>query len=112
HPHAVHGIEVVDGKAILYSPSTFIGQQVREDAPPIALEIWAAMSPDGYLTLLDVDGSGAYTVRVVPISLDADGLAAIARGEIFDRIAERLERLSEKLGTKLQVRGEELILVR
>jgi poly-gamma-glutamate capsule biosynthesis protein CapA/YwtB (metallophosphatase superfamily) len=110
HPHAVHGVEVVDGRAILYSPSTFIGQQVREDAPPIALEIWRTMSPDGYLTRLDLEPGGGYGVRIVPISLDDDGLPVVARGDVFDRIAERLARLSAELGTEVEIREDAVVV--
>lgn len=110
HPHAVHGVELYNGKAILYSPSTFIGQQVREDAPPIALEIWASMSPDGYVARLDINPDGTYSVRIIPISLDDDGLAVIATHEVFDRISERLVLLSAGLGTTLEVRSGEVVV--
>ncbi len=110
HPHAVHAVELYRDKAIFFSPSTFIGQQVREDASPIALAIWAAMSPDGYVMHLDIEPDGSYRTRIIPVSLDTDGLAAIARGEVFDRIADRLVRLSAQLGTRVEVVGDELLL--
>lgn len=108
HVHAIHGIEVYNGKAILYSPGNFIAQQPREGASDIALAIYSEMSPDGYAAWLDVAPTRTYSVRIVPTSTNSDGLPEVARGDVLRRIAERLQRLSSKLGTDIQVHGDEI----
>src|SRR5205823_51117 len=109
HVHAIHGVEVYKGKAILYSPGNFIAQQPREGAPAIAIQIYNEMSPDGYVAILDVE-DGAYQLRLVPTATNADGLPEVMHGAGFERIAERLKRLSAQLDTELEVRGEEVIV--
>jgi poly-gamma-glutamate capsule biosynthesis protein CapA/YwtB (metallophosphatase superfamily) len=103
HVHAIHGIEVYNGKVILYSPGNFIAQQPREGLSAFALSVLDGMSTDGYAAWLDVAGDGRYTVRITPTVTDEQGLPVIARGEAFDRIAERLARLSAELGTIVRV---------
>lgn len=110
HVHAIHGIEVYDGKAILYSPGNFIAQQPRERASKEALAIYDEMSPDGYAARLDVEANGTHTLQIVPTSTNVDGLPEVAHGEVFARIAERIGRLSARLDTDVQVSDEEIVV--
>jgi poly-gamma-glutamate synthesis protein (capsule biosynthesis protein) len=108
HVHAVHGVEVYRGKAILYSPGNFIAQQPREGLSDFAVRLLDDMSTDGYAARLDVSPSGSYSVRITPTVTDENGLPVFAHGEDFERIANRLVRLSAELGTSISVDGDTL----
>lgn len=109
HAHAIHGIELHDGKAILYSQSSFLGRPPPKDPSELAhlselvRGMFLAMSPDGYLASLDLAADRTYSVRIVPTSLDPNGLPELVTGEAFDRIAGRIIRLSTRLDTQLEI---------
>jgi poly-gamma-glutamate synthesis protein (capsule biosynthesis protein) len=114
HVHAVHGVELYNGRPILYSPGNFVGRQVAEDESrmnELAARLTAAMSPDGYIAQLQFDGAGSCAVELVPTSMNDRGLPGLARGEVADRICNRIERLSNKLGTFVERRGDSLIVL-
>jgi len=110
HVHAIHGVEVYQGKAILYSPGNFIAQQPREGASDIAIAIYDEMSPDGYMAWLDIASDGGYQLRLIPTQTNAQGLPEVVRDTSFTRIADRIQRLSSKLGTTVEVEGNELVV--
>jgi poly-gamma-glutamate capsule biosynthesis protein CapA/YwtB (metallophosphatase superfamily) len=110
HAHAVHPLEVYRGKVILYSPCTFIGQQGSQITSDVGLAIWATMSHDGYIARIEINPGGEYVVRLTPITLSDDGLPEIARPEAFERIADRISRLSEVLGTEVRVTADEVLV--
>jgi poly-gamma-glutamate synthesis protein (capsule biosynthesis protein) len=110
HVHAVHGVEVYQGKAILYSPGNFIAQQPREGLSGFALRVLDEMSRDGYAAELKVMKSGAYAIRIRPTMTDDDGLPVFAHGADFERIGERLIRLSAELRTTLRVDDDALVV--
>ena len=68
------------------------------------------MSTDGYAAWLDVAASGAYSVRITPTVTDQNGLPVFARGDDFERIANRLVRLSAELGAEITVDGDDLTI--
>jgi poly-gamma-glutamate capsule biosynthesis protein CapA/YwtB (metallophosphatase superfamily) len=105
HAHVIQGIETYRGKAILYSPSNFVAQQPREGQSPEVLELYARMSSDAYLAFLDVAPGGSYRMRIVPTVGNDNGLPVQATGADFDRIADRIARLSALLNTSAQVDG-------
>ena len=94
HPHAIHAVEFYRGKAILYSLGTLIGQQIFLDASPQVKQLWSEMSPDGYVASLRVEADGSYRLRATPTILNADRLPERATGPAFERVSERLRRLS------------------
>jgi poly-gamma-glutamate capsule biosynthesis protein CapA/YwtB (metallophosphatase superfamily) len=105
HPHAVHPIGFHQGKPIFFGSGTFIGQQVFLDAPPNVKDLWAGMSPDGYLARLHFTDAARPHISLHPTTLDTDRLPRLARGDDFDRIAERLKRLSAPYGAVITVDG-------
>ncbi|WP_158815709.1 CapA family protein [Methylocapsa sp. S129] len=105
HPHAVHAIGFHRGKPIFFGPGTFIGQQVFLDAPPNVKALWAGMSPDGYVARLSLASGADPTIALHPTTLDADRLPRLAHGDDFDRIAERLKRLSAPYGAVISSDG-------
>ena len=108
HPHRVLGIETYDGKAIFYSPGTLVEQLSREGLAPEIAAIMDLLSPDSFVATLDVAPDGRYGIRIVPTTVDGEGVPAPAEGADFDRIAERLVRMSASLGTAFQVRADSL----
>ena len=113
HVHAVQGVEWYRGKAILYSPGTFVGRQLPPESEggeitDLVRSLLADMSPDGFLTVVEPDGSGAYDLRMIPTSLDSNGLPAIAAGAVLDRVAQRVIEWSAKLGTSVELVDGEL----
>jgi poly-gamma-glutamate capsule biosynthesis protein CapA/YwtB (metallophosphatase superfamily) len=109
HVHTIHGIEVYKGKAIMYSPGNFVAQQPREGQPPEVLAIYEQMSDDAYIALLDV-ADGTYALRLIPTTVNEEGLPVVVRGEHFQAIAGRVERLSAVLDTKTRVEGDEIVV--
>jgi hypothetical protein len=101
HPHAVHPIGFHRGKPIFFGLGTFIGQQVFLDAPPNVKALWAGMSPDGLVAHIALSDDPHPTIILYPTTLDDDRLPQLARGEDFDRIAERLKRLSAPHGAAI-----------
>jgi poly-gamma-glutamate synthesis protein (capsule biosynthesis protein) len=110
HVHAIHGIETYRGKAILYSPGNFVAQQPREGQPPEVLAIYEQMSDDAYLTMINVSADGSYQLRLVPTVVNTEGLPVRAEADAFDRIAERITRLSAKLATTCRVDGDAVVI--
>jgi poly-gamma-glutamate capsule biosynthesis protein CapA/YwtB (metallophosphatase superfamily) len=108
HPHAVHPVEIYRGKPIFYGLGTLVGQQTFLDASPAVRRLWEAMSPDGCVALLDIEGEEC-AVRALPTSLNLERLAQPARGEKFERIVERLRRLCAGHGTEVAGDGQQLL---
>jgi poly-gamma-glutamate synthesis protein (capsule biosynthesis protein) len=113
HVHAVQGVERYKGKLIVYSPGTFIGRQLPPESEggeitDLVRGLLADMSPDGLITLIDVDTAGDYKVRIIPTSLDSHGLPVIASDELLERISQRVIEWSAKLGTQVELVGGEL----
>ena len=68
----------------------------------------ADMSPDGLLTLIDVAATGSYELRIIPTSLDSNGLPVIASDHVLERITQRVIEWSAKLETAVALRDGEL----
>jgi poly-gamma-glutamate capsule biosynthesis protein CapA/YwtB (metallophosphatase superfamily) len=101
---------------IVYSPGTFIGRQLPPESEgaeitELVRSLLDDMSPDGFLSFVDVDDSGGYEVRMIPTTLDSRGLPVIASGEPLDRIATRIIDWSAKLGTEVELLDGELRVV-
>lgn len=101
HPHAVHAIGAHRGKPILFGLGTFMAQQFFLNSGPAAKAMRAGMSPDGYIALVDVEPDDRLSVRIVPTTLDSNYTPTLAEGVAFDRIAERLSRLSGAHGVSI-----------
>ncbi|MEZ5077246.1 MAG: CapA family protein [Solirubrobacterales bacterium] len=112
HVHGVQGIEVHEGAPILYSPGTLVGKQIPFDLSELddtMRKVVASMSPDGYVAALHLGRGRACEVELTPTSVDDNGLAVPATGEVLDRIVERVVRHSEKLDTSLTLRNGTLV---
>ncbi len=105
HPHVVRGIEVYQGKPILYGTGLFVEQVPREGSSEEILALYEKLSPDSYVALLDLGPADATRLRLVATSNEGTGLPRVAQGEVFERIADRLVQLSKPLGTELVVDG-------
>ncbi|WP_131114393.1 CapA family protein [Lichenihabitans psoromatis] len=109
HPHAIHPVGFHHGKPILYGLSTLVGQQVFMPASDQVQALWAAMSADGIVAELRLDG-GVPDVVLHPTMLNADRLPVLAQGIDFDRIEERIRHLSAPLGAAI-VRNDHALTV-
>lgn len=112
HVHGVQGIEVHEGTPILYSPGTLVGKQIPFDLSALddtMLKVVASMSPDGYVASLRFARDGECEVELTPTSVDENGLAIPATGDVLDRIVERVIRHSERLDTSLMLRSGTLV---
>ena len=109
HPHAVHPVGFYRGKPILYGLGTFIGQQVFLPAPQTVQALWAGMSPDGAVAELHFTEGSVAEVILHPTTLNDDRLPVLARGSVFDRIANRLARLSTPYGASVTRRDGGLV---
>lgn len=105
HPHAVHAVGFHRGRPIFYSLGTFIGQQVFLPAQEAVQTLWAGMSPDGCVARIEFSREGRPSIELVPTTLNAQRLPALATGSDFDRIATRLARLSSPHGAEVRVHG-------
>jgi poly-gamma-glutamate capsule biosynthesis protein CapA/YwtB (metallophosphatase superfamily) len=101
HPHRVLGIERYAGKAIVYSGGTLIDQMDRSTLPDELLPILDMVSPDSFVATLEIAPDGGYGMRLTPVTVDENGVPKLATGEAFERIAERVTRLSAELGTPI-----------
>jgi poly-gamma-glutamate synthesis protein (capsule biosynthesis protein) len=110
HVHAIQGIEFHQGRPILYSAGTFIGQQTLLQASADVRALWAAMSPDGYVAQTGIGPDGAVSLRVIPTTLNDSRLPEPVAGERFVHIAERLQRLSAAFGTSITQAGDQLMV--
>jgi poly-gamma-glutamate synthesis protein (capsule biosynthesis protein) len=102
HPHRPLGIERYAGKAILYSPGTLVDLMDRSVVPEDLRPLLSMVSPDSFIATLDIAPERGYTLRLTPVTVDDGGVPLLAEGEVYDRIAERVTRLSAELGTDLR----------
>jgi poly-gamma-glutamate capsule biosynthesis protein CapA/YwtB (metallophosphatase superfamily) len=111
HPHRVLGIERHGEKAIIYSGGTLVEQIDHGVVGPELAHIFGLLSPDSFIATLDVAPDGRYGMRITPTTIVADGIPQLADAAAFDRIAERVTRLSAELGTAVELRDGELHVV-
>lgn len=97
--HLCQGIEIHHGKPILYDTGDFVDDyavdpELRNDRSCL----FKLMFEKGRLRRLDL----------IPVSLDV-AQVALARGEDFEAIAARMERLCAELGTVLKRQADRLV---
>ncbi len=110
HPHSVYGVEVHDGKPVFYSPGLFIDQTPRTGNTPEVDELYASMSPDSYIAMIEATAAGVTSVRLVPTTLGGANLPVVAGGADADRIQGRLEQMSRRYGTAFERDGRDVVL--
>jgi poly-gamma-glutamate synthesis protein (capsule biosynthesis protein) len=110
HPHRVLGVECYRGKAIFYSPGTLIEQLSRDGVSPEVLASLALSTPDSFIATLDISIDGNYSIRITPTTLADHGIPDIAIGDAFERIADRIVRMSGELGTPVEAVDGQLLI--
>jgi len=113
HVHGVQGVEIYQGRPILYSPGTFIGRQESEDPATLselAQRLIADMTPDGYIAILEFTDNKLTSLVLNPTSHNDKGIPHISKGEEFERVSSRIIRGSSKLGTRMTVEGDRLVV--
>jgi poly-gamma-glutamate capsule biosynthesis protein CapA/YwtB (metallophosphatase superfamily) len=110
HPHSVYGVEVYDGKPVFYSPGLFIDQTPRTGNTPDVDELYANMSPDSYIAVIEATTDGVVSVRLVPTTLGGANLPVVAGGSDADRIQARLESMSRRYSTTFERDGRDILV--
>lgn len=91
HPHVLQGVEVVDGKPVLYSLGNYAFGS-RSDA-----------AKDSALARLVVRGKKIERLEMIPLNVHnrfVEFNPRVADGEVRERILQTLERLSSDLGAR------------
>jgi poly-gamma-glutamate capsule biosynthesis protein CapA/YwtB (metallophosphatase superfamily) len=103
HPHALQPLELYKGRHIVYSANVLVGQQVFLDASAQVHSLWAAMSPNGFLTHVLMHQDGNCKVRLLPTRLGEDRLPRFLEAAEVQRIADHLSAISVRFGTRMMV---------
>jgi poly-gamma-glutamate synthesis protein (capsule biosynthesis protein) len=109
HPHAIHAVGFHAGKPIFYSPGAFMAEQFHIPASPAVQKMRAGMSKDGYVALVELASGAAPAVRIFPTVLDESHRPSLAQGADFERISQRLQRLSAPHGALVRTDGDSLV---
>lgn len=111
HPHVLHGIEVIEGRPVFYSLGNFLFHTLLEGDPALARPFpaysWRSLRGDvnhlGGLAGLRWARPGAPELaELLPVWLDERGDPELANGGNATHAMDRVERLSEELGTRFR----------
>lgn len=117
HAHALHGVEMIEGRPVFYSLGNFVFHALLERTPslgrPYPEYSWDSLRGDvnrlGGIARLEWDGPGApCRVALVPVRLDERGDPALAEGAHAEAARARVEDLSRKFGTRWRRAGDTL----
>lgn len=117
HPHALHGVEMIDGRPVFYSLGNLLFHTLLERMPalgrPYPAYSWESLRGDvnhlGGIARLEWDGPGApRRVGLVPVWLDERGDPELATGAHAGAAIERVVRLSRKFETPWRRDGDTL----
>lgn len=97
HPHVLQGVEIYNGKPIIYSLGNFVFPSTRDP------------NNDSCIALLTIE-DGASLLEIKPVRIQ-DGIPRLATGEESMRIGRFIASLSSELGTSATVRQDGTLLV-
>lgn len=97
HPHVLQGIELYNGKPIMYSLGNFVFPSIRD------------ANNDSCIALLTLE-SGYGFLEIKPVRIQ-DGIPRLATGEESMRIGRFIASLSSELGTAATVRQDGTLFV-
>lgn len=101
HPHVLQGLEVIDGRPVIYSLGNY------------AFGSNSNVARDSALARLNVVGGRVTSVEFVPLHVHnrvVEFNPRVAEGEVLERILATLERLSTALGTTSERAGGRLVV--
>jgi poly-gamma-glutamate synthesis protein (capsule biosynthesis protein) len=93
HSHALNGVEVYQGKPIVYSAGNFIFERPR-----------IHMEPEALVAQLHLGDT--LEVEIVPLLIDERGLPELASGKTADHVLNLLAQFSEPFGTRFERTGD------
>jgi poly-gamma-glutamate capsule biosynthesis protein CapA/YwtB (metallophosphatase superfamily) len=94
HPHVIQGIETYNGRLIAYSLGDFVFDHYsRKTGEAFILD--AEMGPDGIAN-----------AHIVPVYLDGNGAPEIVTGSEASAILTRLQTISARHGTRIEITGD------
>jgi poly-gamma-glutamate capsule biosynthesis protein CapA/YwtB (metallophosphatase superfamily) len=112
HPHVLHGVELIDGRPVLYSLGNFLFHTLRVGAQPTLgrsdppyswRSLRSRVNLDSAVALVGVRDGRVAGVELVPVLLNGVGDPELALGEDAARILAALAAQSEPLGTRLAI---------
>jgi poly-gamma-glutamate capsule biosynthesis protein CapA/YwtB (metallophosphatase superfamily) len=96
--HQLHGLEVIDGRPIIYDSDNLLFDYNDRS--------WTHKTA---IFNLHFDKQGVRWIEAIPIDMD-NGTAKVAEGAERQEIIERLDDLSKRLGTKLWLEDDRVLL--
>jgi poly-gamma-glutamate capsule biosynthesis protein CapA/YwtB (metallophosphatase superfamily) len=104
HPHILQGIEVYRGKAVFYALGNFALDHVHPMFKPTVKE--------SILVKCLIQDKTIHRLSFQPVIIGEDGRPEIlpAKDPGFARISGTMEKLSQKLNTRLQVSTDEVVI--
>ncbi|MGH2375692.1 MAG: CapA family protein [bacterium] len=115
HPHMLHGIEVIQGRPVLYSLGNFLFHSVtvgkfpqlrRSDPPYSWRSLRSKINLDSIIAVVTLDRGRPSSVEVIPIVMNGGGDPELAGPNDAARILETLADLSSPYGTRIAITGE------
>lgn len=106
HPHSPAGLETYLGRPILYSLGNHIAQQDWANATPVQRDIFAQIDPWSLVSRITFGAGGIQSIEFRATECDAQGMPnLIAKEEAARPILDRFRRLSETMGTSIEIDG-------
>lgn len=96
HPHRFQGIEIYNGKPIVYSLGNFIFDQVEQNQESFVLQ-------------LDYEGTELAEMKAIPVKTVNHCQIVLQDGQEAEEMLQRQKRLSEELGTSCTIENTTLI---
>ena len=115
HPHMLHGIEVIEGRPVLYSLGNFLFHSVtvgkfpqlrRSDPPYSWRSLRSKINLDSIVAVVTLDRGRPTAVEMIPIVMNDGGDPELAGAHDAARILETLADLSAPFGTRIAIAGE------
>jgi poly-gamma-glutamate synthesis protein (capsule biosynthesis protein) len=111
HSHSPTGVDVIDGKPVIYSLGKHIAQQDRVTATPRQLEIFADLDPWSVVARIECDRTRVKRLLFVPTVIGPSGLPVpnpnTSEG---DHTLMRMRDHCQSLGTELVLNAEGAVL--
>ncbi|HDP70538.1 MAG TPA: CapA family protein [Actinobacteria bacterium] len=98
HPHVIQGIEIYKDKLIAYSLGDFV------------FDHYSRKTGEAFILKCKISQEKTLEARAIPVYLTPDGKPQMVKGDEADIILGRLKKISEKLGTSIEIENNEAII--
>lgn len=97
HPHVLQGVEIYNGKPIVYSLGNFIFDQLKEN------------NKQSMILELDFTNDKWTAAKAYPVYMQDKGHPVIASGSKKEEILNKIAELSQDMGTKTEITEDSVI---